>query len=224
MIKNPPASAGGARDVDSIPGSGRFPGEGNGNPLQYSCLGNPMDRGAWWVTVHGATKSGTQLRAHTQSLFSRGTVVFLGVNFQLLWTTGSLSILKAVLPMRIYTLSPWTSAGTCRDEWHGFSCMEKAVEPWEALLLPRRSHRETPIFPHSSSSLPHLPTSSDESAACQDVLVCSRWEQPAKLNLKENRHRNLSRGQMNINTEGRAITTQAHQILYTGDTKHFQKF
>ena len=46
------------------------------------------------------------LRAHTQSLFSRGTVFFIGVNFQLLWTTCSLSILKAVLPMRIYTLSP----------------------------------------------------------------------------------------------------------------------
>jgi len=51
--KNPPASAG---DVGSIPGSGRFPGEGNGNPLQYSYLGNPMDRGAWWDTVHGGHK------------------------------------------------------------------------------------------------------------------------------------------------------------------------
>jgi len=40
------------RDAGSIPGSGRSPGEGNGNPLQYSCLGNPMDRGAWWATVH----------------------------------------------------------------------------------------------------------------------------------------------------------------------------
>ena len=65
-----------------------------------------MDKGAWRPTVHGVTKSGTQLRAHTQSLFSRRRVSFLGVNFQLLWTTGSLSILKAVLPVRIYTLSP----------------------------------------------------------------------------------------------------------------------
>ena len=46
-----------AGDPDSIPGSGRSPGEGHGNPLQYSCLGNPMDRGAWQVTVHGVTKS-----------------------------------------------------------------------------------------------------------------------------------------------------------------------
>ena len=55
-------SACNAGDPDLIPGSGRSPGEGNGNPLQYPCLENPMDRGAWWATVHGATKSQTQLR------------------------------------------------------------------------------------------------------------------------------------------------------------------
>ena len=49
-----------AGDQGSIPGSGRSPGEGNGNPLQYSCLQNPMDRGAWRATVHGVTKSGTR--------------------------------------------------------------------------------------------------------------------------------------------------------------------
>ena len=48
-------------DLGSIPGSRRSPGEGNGNPLQYSCLENPMDRGAWWATVHGVAKSQTQL-------------------------------------------------------------------------------------------------------------------------------------------------------------------
>ena len=53
VVKNPPANAG---DVGSILGSGRSPGEGNDNPLQYSCLGNPMDRGAWQATVHGVTK------------------------------------------------------------------------------------------------------------------------------------------------------------------------
>ena len=52
-VKNPPASAG---DAGSIPGSGRSPGEGNGNPLQYIYLGNPMDRGAGWATVHGVTE------------------------------------------------------------------------------------------------------------------------------------------------------------------------
>ena len=53
MVKTLSADAG---DTSLIPGSGRPPGEGNGNPLQYSCLGNPMDRGAWRDTVHGATK------------------------------------------------------------------------------------------------------------------------------------------------------------------------
>ena len=46
----------------SIPGSGRSPGGGHGNPLRYSCLGNPTDRGAWWATVHGVTKSRTRLK------------------------------------------------------------------------------------------------------------------------------------------------------------------
>ena len=53
------ASACNAGDPGSIPGMGRSPGEGNGDPLQYSCLENPMDRGAWWATVHGVTKSRT---------------------------------------------------------------------------------------------------------------------------------------------------------------------
>ena len=54
MVKNLPANAG---DKGSISGSGRYPGEVNGNPLQYSCPGNPMDRGAWWATVHRVAKS-----------------------------------------------------------------------------------------------------------------------------------------------------------------------
>ena len=57
MVKNPPASAGDVREAGSIPGLGRSPGGGNANPLQYSCLESPMDRGTWWVIVHGVTKS-----------------------------------------------------------------------------------------------------------------------------------------------------------------------
>ena len=53
VVKEPPANAG---DTGSIPKLGGSPGVGNGNPLQYSCLGNPMDRGAWWTTVHGVAK------------------------------------------------------------------------------------------------------------------------------------------------------------------------
>ena len=52
--------------MGSIPGSGRSPGGGHGNPLQYSCLRNPMDKGAWWATVHGVAKSRTRLSTHAQ--------------------------------------------------------------------------------------------------------------------------------------------------------------
>ena len=58
MVKNPPANAG---DVSSISGSGRSPGEGNGNPLQYCCLGNPMDRAAWRAAVHGVTEESAMI-------------------------------------------------------------------------------------------------------------------------------------------------------------------
>ena len=58
----PSASAGDLRDAGSIPGSGRYPGGGNGNPFQYSGLENPMDRGAWWATVHDIAKSWTRLK------------------------------------------------------------------------------------------------------------------------------------------------------------------
>ena len=58
VVKNLPANA---RDASSIPGSGRSPGGGHGNPRQYSCLENPTDRGAWWSTVHGATRVGHDL-------------------------------------------------------------------------------------------------------------------------------------------------------------------
>ena len=59
MVKNPPANAGDIRDAGLIPGLGRSPGEGNDNPLQYSCLENPMDRGAWRAMVHTVAQSDT---------------------------------------------------------------------------------------------------------------------------------------------------------------------
>ena len=62
MVKNQPASAGVSGDMGLIPGSGRSPGEGNGNPLQYSCLGNHTDREAWWATAHRVAKSWIQLK------------------------------------------------------------------------------------------------------------------------------------------------------------------
>ena len=57
MVKNPQANAGDIRVASSIPGLGRYPAGGHGNPLQYSCLENPTDRGAWWATIHRVEKS-----------------------------------------------------------------------------------------------------------------------------------------------------------------------
>ena len=59
VVKNPPDNAEDIRDVGSIPGWGRSPGRGHGNPLKYSCLENPMDRGAWWAIIHRVAKSQT---------------------------------------------------------------------------------------------------------------------------------------------------------------------
>ena len=73
MIKNLSASAGDLRDSGSIPGSGRSPGGGHGNPLQYPCVENPVDRGAWRAIVHTVAKSRTglrQLSTHTQAGWS----------------------------------------------------------------------------------------------------------------------------------------------------------
>ena len=68
VVKNPSANVRhtrDARDVGSIPGWGRSPGEANGNPLQYSCLENPMDRGTWWATIHGVRESDMTRYTHT---------------------------------------------------------------------------------------------------------------------------------------------------------------
>jgi len=70
LVKNPPANAGDIRNVGSIPESGRYPGRGSGNPLQYSCLENPMDRGAWKAIVHKVTKRQAQPK-RLNTYFSR---------------------------------------------------------------------------------------------------------------------------------------------------------
>ena len=64
VVKNTSANAGDTRDTGLIPGLGRSPGEGNEDPLQYSCLENPKDRGDWWTTAHGFAKGQKQLRTH----------------------------------------------------------------------------------------------------------------------------------------------------------------
>ena len=84
VVKNLPANTGDLRDPGSVPGSGRSPGEGNGDPLQYSCLENPMDRGAWWATVHGVAKSRARLKwltAHAHCIINHLLLLLYGVLF-----------------------------------------------------------------------------------------------------------------------------------------------
>ena len=77
VVKNLPANAGDAGDMGLIPGLGRSPGEGHANPLQYSCLESPRDRGAWSTTVQGVAKSQTRLSTHTSlNILSPNTVIF----------------------------------------------------------------------------------------------------------------------------------------------------
>ena len=81
VVKNVPASAGDLEDPGSVPELARSPGGGHGNPLQYSCLQNPMDRGAWQATVHRVTKSQTRLKqfsTHTHSCFTQVTAIMPG--------------------------------------------------------------------------------------------------------------------------------------------------
>ena len=81
MVKNLPATVGDSSDIGSIPGSGRSPGEGNISPLQYFCLENLMDRGAWRATVHGVTKSWTRQSTHTHLFILAAPHCMWDVNF-----------------------------------------------------------------------------------------------------------------------------------------------
>ena len=86
MVKNLPAKVEDARDMGLVPGSGRSPGWGQGNPLQYSCLGNPMDRGAWRAAVHGVTQSQTGLKRLSLHTHKNDPQSFLGSLSYWTWT------------------------------------------------------------------------------------------------------------------------------------------
>ena len=98
------ASAYNAGDPGSIPASGRSPGEGNGNPFQYSCLENPKDGGAWWAAVHGLTKSQTRLSDFTFTF--KSLVQFFGI-FVYLW--------PFILFLSSHLIGPWTLPKICQQ-------------------------------------------------------------------------------------------------------------
>ena len=117
MLKKTPASAGAARDGGSVPGSGRSPGEGNGNPLPYSCLENSMDRRPGRASVRGVTKSRVLVSAHTQGYVIKGSAMNIFTNKHLvtfeviclertvLWHLLSMTPDKVFLPFAL--LSSW---------------------------------------------------------------------------------------------------------------------
>ena len=104
VVRNPPANAGDLRDMGSIPGSRRSPEEGNGNPLQFSCLENPMDRGAWRATVQGVEKS-DMTEQLTLSLFY---FEFL-VSQHDLWERGEGNGKEVQIKLHLRSLTPYTS-------------------------------------------------------------------------------------------------------------------
>ena len=108
VVKNTLANAGDKRDLGSIPGSGRSPGGGHGNPLQYSCLENSMDRRAWWAMVHGVTNSWTWLKQLSmQSIpFNATDDMVRGQTMEIQWLL-SLSTLRGTSThLKLWTSSP----------------------------------------------------------------------------------------------------------------------
>ena len=141
MVKNSPANARDARDIGLIPGSGRSPGVGNDNPLQYSCLENSMDRGAWWATVHGMAKE-LDMTGHTQDI-------------------SSVQSLSCVL----FFATPWTAAHqaslSITNSWSLLKLMSiKLVMPSNHLILCRPLLLLPSIFPSirgfSNESVLHI--------------------------------------------------------------------
>ena len=116
VVKNLPDNAWGVSDVGSIPGLRRFPRGGNGNPFQYSCLENRMERGAWWATVHGAAKSQAQLSDLAQSTYTH--FFFNWVFFVCLFLL--LSCMRCLYTLEMNYLSVPSSANTF---FHSVCCL-----------------------------------------------------------------------------------------------------
>ena len=158
------ASACNAGDLGSIPGSGSSPGEGNGNPLQYSCLENPKDGGAWWALVHGVTKSRTQLSDFTSLRF---TIVVQSLSCVQLFET------------------PWTvvcqnslSVEFCRQEYWSelsFPSPGDLPDPGIKLCL---LHCRWILYPLSHLGNLYLPYKRAISGSPLQGKPLSQWERP----------------------------------------------
>ena len=131
VCKEPACNAGNAREMGSIPRSGRSPGGGHSNPIQYSCLENPMDWGAWQATVHGITKRGTWMKQLSEAQ--------PGAQTQMKWPSWEGWQAESTKGITNYTLeSDWDGCWPWRNCWE-IACQCQAlcpsVRPWKALVL-----------------------------------------------------------------------------------------
>ena len=147
-VKNLPANAGDTRDVGLIPGLGRSPGEENGNPLQHSCLENPMGRVTWWATIHRVAKSQTRLSSHTHTHTHTAVITSLAtllpdhlypyswemLCFESLWLWPWAELGNKVKTLRAASLS-WQGLGGSSSYWWSLHHPHSAQ-------LPRNSHCE----------------------------------------------------------------------------------
>ena len=161
MVKNPPANAGDIRDMGSIPGLERSPGGRHGTLLQYSCLENPMDRGAWWATVHGISKSQAQLKrlsTHTHN----DSCIFHYSCIQCLVLWPNLGTREMEMNSHMLDLSSSSHIHTC------------------ALSL-SLSHTHTHTHIHTHTHLSHSPCIFS-AYVVRTPIVCLAWGIQTKMN------------------------------------------
>ena len=161
VVKNLPANAGGIRDSSLIPGLGRSSEGGNGNPLQYSCLENPMDRGTWRATVHGVAKSWTRLSTHAHILkiywicYSIASILCFGFfcsrSYEILAPSPgikpTLSALEGPGKSRVCCSKPPSTASLVAQMVKNLpGCWRPGFSPWVGKIPWRREWQPTPIF------------------------------------------------------------------------------
>ena len=160
VVKSPPANAGDARNVVSIPDGGRSPGEGNGNPLQYSCLENPMDRGDWWAIVHGISKSQTWLRCLSIALKGKETVwgEEMEARKSLVWLENThclVALGPAANDRNCIEQGGCCQVGGCLEVFakFGYCSIEKRVFSFPSMIL---SSYQSLVFEHLELYLLHI--------------------------------------------------------------------
>ena len=161
VVKNPSANAGDIREAGSVHGSGRSPREGIGNPLQYSCLESPLDRGTWQAAVHGIAKSQTWLSRHVHT----HTQFLTGVNKHSFWTLPPLWIVTTI---KIQVLRAWDEPGTTTNFPRHVQSSNSPMREMLRLLPPDCRQQtwtsewpEPPVAPWGTWSLDHDTYSAD---------------------------------------------------------------